>query len=285
MKQFIPALLLLTLSTATAQVVFNQSFNFTAGQNGAVLSEGDPGVIGWRGSYGASGTALPFSNEFDGFVGSYAWAISDGNFLYATNTDNASNPRAWMIHTTNLDVQYSDVITTGYGTLDFYADVPGQTLTGKTYGDITSLDIEMRNPDATDLPGRFALEVDLGGGPEWVVADTPFFGVDNSFSLYSLVTDPAAGWLQNVYTPDSFLANGPLVGTSILIPDTAPVTGYGIYFEVPDGFTSGGTGTDSSSIRVRLREFNITAVVPEPSTYALLLGAAALLLVARRRRS
>lgn len=285
MKSLISAMLPLVAGASLLQAqsaLFNQRFEFTTAQNGAVLREGDPGEIGWAGAYGPNGTALPFSNAQDGFVGNYAWAISDGNFLYATNNDGASNPLAWMAHTTDLDVQYSNTIDSGYGTLNFYADTPGQTLTGKTYGDLLSLDTDLRIPDATDIAAHFALEVDLGGGPEWVVSDTPFFGVDNSYSLYSLVTDAAAGWLQNVYTPGSFLANGP-AGTAIVIPDSAAISGYGIYFDVPDSFTNGGTGTDSSSVRFRMREYNITAV-PEPSVAALFAASIVLCLLAFRRR-
>lgn len=256
------SLLVLTVSmtqiaNAQGSVIFNQSFNFTAGKNGAVTSEGDPYLLGWRGSYGPNGTLLPFSAPNDIIVGDFWFALSDGNFIYASSRIPA-NPAAWMIHTTNLDVQYEDVTTTGYNTLDLYANVPEQVLTGRTYSELQQLDVELRLPDATDIPCHFAIEVDLGSGPEWLITATGFTGVDNSFSLYSLSTGPSTNWLRNVYIPDSFLVNGPISGTPVNIPDGAPISGFGLYAEVPDSFTDGGTGTNSSSNRVRMREFNIT---------------------------
>ncbi len=279
MKKLIPTLVLLAAaSAANAQVVFSQPFDFTAGKNGAVTQEGNPYVIGWAGAHTTAGTALPWhsSNSGDGTSGTFLFSISDGNFLYAIDTTGSTNPQAYMFHTTDLDVQIGSFNTTGYSTIDFFTDTPGEALTGKTYGDLNSLDVTIRIPDATNIPVHFALEVNLGSGPEWVITELGFNGVDNTNSLYQVTTDNSVAWLQNVYTPGSFLVNGPS-GAGILIPDTAEITGYGLYSDIPDASVGGDT-------RVRMFNYNIDAV-PEPSTYALLLGAAALLLVVRRRQS
>lgn len=109
------------------------------------------------------------------------------------------------------------------------------------------------------------------------MASEVFAPAATNWSNFYLLDDPQnATWLGGFYDPDAgTLATGPAGLSQVSISGDTPVLGYGILT-----FTGDAVGQNDSW--VRFDDYLVTAV-PEPSTWASLLGLVALAVVATRR--
>lgn len=260
-------------------------FAFERGIGGG--SAGDPSATpasaGWTVLGGADAVSLEYDtpDRFSAISegpGSNAYRpqLSDWNwgFLFFTGRNGSPAPEVFFSFTNVLSTT-AQGITSFDGTMqnEWLTDA-AHSLDGRTFSDLQSLSV-FSNPRATDgISHHFAIEIPTG----WVVASEVFAPAATNWSNFYLLDDPqGATWLGGFYDSDAgTLATSPAGLSEVSISGDTPVLGYGILT-----FTGDAVGTNDSW--VRFDDYLVTAV-PEPSTWAALLGLVALAVVAARRR-
>ena len=182
--------------------------------------------------------------------------------------DAGLQPGASLMHTTHLG---TSTVEQNNPQPDWFVDGPAFSLAGREVADIDSITVRLRHGSA-GFNGHIGLQVD---GSSWLFASNPLTTTSTSawesFSITDLTTltyvlDLFDGGTLDADPSDN--ATGSLTGTEI-------VTGFALYVD-----TDTAAGGDA---RIRMDEMIVTAV-PEPATYAFLLGFGSLLFVAWRRR-
>ena len=141
--------------------------------------------------------------------------------------------------------------------------------------EIASLSLASNNSN-TAGSFRFAIRIDVGGTPTWYATDATYSQIDggifNNFPTNGEIktftfTTEATAWRELTFTSGSTLS---LSGTTL--DDPLPM----------GNLTAAGFYKNAATSTMRLDNFEI-AVIPEPSTYALVAGVLALLVCLRRR--
>lgn len=287
-KLLIAALMLPALSLPANQFLFA----FERGIGGGSGSAGPPPTgdfaatpasAGWTVLGGSSAVLLDnttpnaFSSISEG-PGSNAYRpdLSDWNwgFLFFTGRNSAPAPQVFFAFTNSLGATNQGISGFDGSMQNEWLTDANYSLDGRTFSDLQSLSV-FSNPRATaGITHHFALETPLG----WVVASEAFSPSATNWSNFYLLDDPQnATWLTGFYDPvGGSLATNAVGLTEVSISGDTPILGYGILT-----FTGDAVGQNDSW--VRFDDFLVTAI-PEPSTWAALLGLFGLTLVAVRRR-
>lgn len=141
------------------------------------------------------------------------------------------------------------------------------------FEDLQKLSVYSNPRSTANLSAHFSIQTSSG----WLVAQDAFTYSTTDWTNFFELDVQSATWLEGFYDEGAGTLETSLSGLSeIAVSGDAAVSGYGIVF-----FTGSNTGTSDSW--VRMDDFAVTAV-PEPSTYAAVVGLLALLGALRARR-
>lgn len=273
--KMIPAGLALLTPFAFGQTLFHQSFN----NNNPSFTDSIATEYNWNVAAGSSADVNPAwiapvqgnisagntdpAERFDGEV------TRGRGFLFGTVTD-GSTPGAYVKYTTHSGISMDEQNNPQE---DWFRIGPAMSLDGLTLGQITGLTVRSNVRTSAGVDGieaRFGLLVN----GEWYFSATAY-NLVTAWDEYSLVDPAAQQWISGAFTPGSSLDVDLDSPSFVSLDESDVVGGYAWAYWIGDL-----TGNDSWA---RLDRYVITAI-PEPSTYAALIGALALGLVLLRRR-
>jgi PEP-CTERM motif-containing protein len=256
-------LLALSLSANAQTTLYQQNFLYGAGGTGAGFNGagGSGGSKSFSTAFGSANLADP-SSPWVGFTG--ATAVNNSaiaqDFGIADRQAMPNNTDGFAVMTANFTGNY----------------ILAATPTGMSIATSPSLTFSWYQGDA-NVPDAFQLAVQIGS--QWYASTTTFataaqgaanFEYSSSTAvLESIAFSPtAANWDILNFTPTTTLSLGSVSGSDL----SGNITGVGLYdAAAPSG-------------NMRVATFTITSA-PEPSSYALLVGGLALLVIIRRKRA
>lgn len=216
---------------------------------------------------------FPHSGSGNQPVNTVAWQTY--NTSSATNlSGNSAFANGFIISSQNgIDGNPGDLSTTFQGIGLTFTDE--FTSINRSVTEIATLSFATNNANTTDTY-RFAIRVDVEGTPTWYATNATYsqitggastnFPTNGETKTFTFTTD-ASAWRELTFSAGSTLS---LSGTTLTDP-------------LPMGnLTAAGIYNDLNTAALRWDNFQI-AVIPEPTTYALVVGALALLVCLRRR--
>jgi hypothetical protein len=254
----------LAVSVSFAQNTNSQFFN----NNNASFTDSQSALYNWSMTT-ANGVSLEPNNVSAGNTRNSGEELPGEEFrgrafMFVLPTDGGA-PGASLLYTTHL---VSTTEQQNNPQPDWFRD-GSIGLGGRTVEDVQQ--IRIRALPANDVTGHIGLQ--LNGGA-WVFSTTSYTLSNTAWTLYDFTGLASEQWYSGGFdgtTLDGDLSDNPLVSIS----GGDLVTGYALYAN-----TAALAGTDA---RVRLDLMSVT-VVPEPATFAALLGLLAIGFAAWRRR-
>lgn len=152
---------------------------------------------------------------------------------------------------------------------DWFVDGPDFAFAGIPVEDVTSIRVRA-NAATAGLAAHIGLQLD---GSSWVFA-APAISLTTGWETHNIADLTSLTWVSGIFDGTTLDADPSDNGT-VSLTGTESISGFAFYAITG---TAGG-----NAARVRMDEMVVTAV-PEPGTYALLLGLGAVLFVAYRRR-
>jgi len=194
-------------------------------------------------------------------------ASTSAGFLFALPPNTTSE--ASILYTTNLN---STTTLQDAPQGDWFRAGGSGTLSGLTLGDISSISFYARNGTTAPVM-RLALQV----GTTWYASNSTFQTTQTTnFEQFTLSNPIGFNWYSGVFVPGTSLSADVTALPSALLAGSSVVTGYGVYSDI------GGIAS-ANDARVRIDSFVVTTV-PEPTTWALLVGSLTTLVIFRRHR-
>jgi hypothetical protein len=256
-------------SSVSGETVFSNYFNNGTGLGGDNLASDH----NWNGSIGTAGadvTAIGNVGVSQGVTNASGVPVVSGistigGFLFALPADNVSE--ASILYTTNLTS--SNATPSPDPQSEWYQDTATGSLSAVTVGNVGSISFYARNGSTSPVM-RVALQV----GGVWYASATSFQTTQTTnYEQFSL-TPSSINWYQGAFVAGSSLSADVTALTSIALSASAPIQGYGVYADIG--------GLTASNSRMRIDNFEVTAV-PEPATFAMVLGLMGLVVVCGRR--
>ncbi len=267
------AALLIASTAAQAQITtYTQYFN-----NGTLGSSGDKtlAVYNWSAAAGTSGTV-----HTGGAVTNFAVSQGTTNTLGVPVVAGNSTAAGFAFALPANDTSEATILyNTNLGTIDTFQDAPQgswrrvgtQSLSGLTLGEINTVSFYARNGSTSPVM-RLALQV----GTTWYTSSSSYQTTQTAnFEKFTLTNPVGINWYEGAFVPNVSLSSDVTLLPSVSLSSSSVITGYGLYSDIG--------GLAATDARVRMDSFEI-ATVPEPTTWALLIGSLAAAALLRRRR-
>ncbi len=245
---------------------FSQFFN----NNNATFTDSESSLYNWNQANANDVSTAPIDISAGNTKGSgdvVTGEVARGRGFMFILPDSGLQPDASLMYTTHLG---TSTVEQNNPQPDWFVDGPAFSFSGREVADIESIEVRLRH-GSTGFDGHIGLQLD---GSTWLFASDPLTTTTSDWESFSITDLTTLTYVSDLFDGSSVDADPSDNATSTLT-GTEIVTGFALYVD-----TETAEGNDA---RIRMDQMIVTAV-PEPATYAFLLGLGALTFVAWRRR-
>ncbi len=267
MKKTLLTSLFLAAATvsAPAAVTYGQFFN----NNNASFTDSQSGLYNWN--FATANNIATVANDIS--AGNTTPPVSlpgettlGRGFFFLLPQNSTEGAGATFMYTTHTGIS---TVEQNNPQPDWFQDGGSGTLAGTALGDISNVLVRSNSGSSSSFQARLGVQV----GSDWYLSDTAYT-LSTSWTEFNLPNLASETWITGAFDGVNLDADVSDNLTTLLGAGDV-VTGYGWYADVE--------ATVGGSSRIRMDRMVLT-VVPEPSTYALLVGALIALAVIARRR-